>query len=297
MRLIDQIKSEIDLVNFALLNGFQLDKAKTSKSCKVFRGPVGKIGVSYQDGKWVYFNFDKERGGSIVDLVMDLQGKTFREALSILEPEIENQEQVKLDPIYTVLKSSFNRKEVTEELKSLIVVERTNSYLHSRNISSQTLSAKRFHRTIYTDQYKNAVFPHYDQKGFTGAEKRNMKFWGFSEFGKKTVWFSRSQERDNALLFSESALDCLSYYQVKDDGITRYFSIGGNLSNDQLEIIDLIMKKNPDKIKKLAFDNDKDGHKYVKKFCEKWPDEDFIIDLPKNSGDDWTDISSRMVSF
>lgn len=296
MTLINQIKSEIDLINFALANNFTLDKQKSSRSCKVFRdGPIRKIAISNQGGKWLYFNYDKEKGGSIIDMVMDMNGITFKEAVQLLKKEISNPTLPTIPSNRPIQASCFIREEAEKELKNLKRVAHQR-YLLSRNITLKTICSPRFQGCIYSDQYNNAVFPHYDQEGYTGSEKKNNTFTGFTDHGKKTLWFSKSHEFDNCFLFTESAIDCLSYYQIKDDGKTRYFSLGGNLSPNQIKLIDCVMKKYPKVTKKLGFDNDKDGLKYVTLFIETWPEENFIIDMADSTGDDWTDALKKMVS-
>jgi len=147
----------------------------------------------------------------------------------------------------------------------------------------------RFAASIFTDKHNNVVFPHKNENGITGLEKRNTNFWGFNEGGQRSLWFSRSKQEDSRLAFFESGLDGLSYFQIKDDEKTQYFSIGGQLSDIQIQLIGKVVEKNKKKEFILAFDNDKGGHSFVRKIQESFQDTKFQIDIPLKEGQDWND--------
>lgn len=298
MKITEIIKRDIDLVQFALSHNFEIDRKKSSKKCKVLRGDsIRKINVSKNGGQWVFYDCDARSGGSIIDFYMAVEGVDRFGAISFLESQI-GIEQPNHDPIYSVKESSFDRERVKEEISKMIPLQNYHWFLGYRGITRATISAARFDGTLYTDDRKNILFPHKDRKGYTGSEKKNRGYASFTEYGKKSLWFSRSFKEDYYLVFSESGLDILSRFQLKDNGCTQYFSFGGNLSEEQFDLIASVFKKNPWKKKVLSPDNDKAGREYVDMFKERFPDETFIVDLPGVDGQDWNDlVKSRQPSL
>ena len=71
---LEHFKDNINLVGFAATHGFsELDKRRSSRACTVLRGGSEKIGISRdKDNHWVFYNFDKESGGSVIDFVMEI---------------------------------------------------------------------------------------------------------------------------------------------------------------------------------------------------------------------------------
>ena len=69
---LEHFKANINLVEFASIHAYsELDKRRSSRACTVLRNGSEKIGVSRdKDNHWVFYNFDKEDGGSIIDFVM-----------------------------------------------------------------------------------------------------------------------------------------------------------------------------------------------------------------------------------
>ena len=294
---LERFKSEINLVEFAASLGFTaLDVPKSSKACTILRGDAGKIGISRDtDDHWVFFSFSEEEGGSIIDLVMKNRTCNLGQARTFLRPWIGEKSGNKKNEIRiseqfrNPVRSSADRRKVALEFAKVEPVEKEQIFLESRKIIKATYLNSRFEGSIYQDQFKNAVFPHQDPEGISGLEKRNKKFWSFSEGGKKALWFSRSSRFDKKLVFCESAIDSLSYFQLKDDGISQYFSLGGQMSDEQVELIGVVVKKQPGKEPVLAFDNDENGLKYIDRIQATFPEISFSEDLPVGQGDDWND--------
>jgi 5S rRNA maturation endonuclease (ribonuclease M5) len=166
-------------------------------------------------------------------------------------------------------------------------------YLRNRGISDNTINDLRFKDRICSNKYGNVCFPHYNRLGYSGCEKKGEKFNGFSEGGIRGVWFSNKPVNCNEIVICESGIDALSHAQLHNNR-AQYVSIGGQLShkheNNQIELIGKIIEKNKDKQITLAFDNDKQGKKYVDILKEKFPEQNFKIDLPAQKGQDWNDV-------
>lgn len=296
---LEKFKSEINLVEFAISLGFSvLDATKSSKACTVLRGELGKIGISRDnDNHWVFYNFNMDSGGSIIDLIMQNKGCNLGAARKILRPWIgKKSENSYLELYKNPRRSSADRRKVALEFARVEPLKMVHVFLESREIESKIYLDKRFNGSIFQDKRNNVVFPHYDQDGISGLEKRNRNFWSFSEGGKKKLWFSRSTPSDERLVFSESAIDSLSYFQLKDDGVSQYFSIGGEMSDEQIELIGVVLNKNPHKKAVLAVDNDQTGLKYIDKLQEAHPQVPFVVDVPTQTDNDWNDCLVDLVS-
>ena len=53
------------------------------------------------------------------------------------------------------------------------------------------LALDRFAGRIRRDDKGNAAFPHFDEKGLSGYELKNVGFTGFASGGKKALWLSQ----------------------------------------------------------------------------------------------------------
>jgi hypothetical protein len=106
-----------------------------------------------------------------------------------------------------------------------------------RGIPADLLVWDRFAGRIRIDERGNAVFPHFDQAGLCGFEKKNTGFTGFSSGGAKGLWLSQIQLDDEKLIFCESAIDALSHAALFPDPSARYASVGGKLNPVQPELI------------------------------------------------------------
>lgn len=289
---LEHFKANINLVEFASIHSFsELDKRRSSRACTVLRNGSEKIGVSRdKDNHWVFYNFDREDGGSIIDFVMYINNCNLGVARRYLRSYVG---KIITSPIVEYFKtpkaSSFDLRKVSIEFAKLSDIVADNRFLLSRKISSETITDGRFSSSIFTDKNNNVVFPHKNENGVTGLEKRNTKFWGFNEGGQRSLWFSRSRQEDKRLVFFESGLDALSYFQIKDDGKSQYFSIGGQLSDNQIQLIGKVLEKNQEKEFILGFDNDQGGHNYVRKLKESFQNKKFQLDVPLKEGQDWND--------
>ena len=70
----------------------------------------------------------------------------------------------------------------------------------------------------------NAIFPHEDEHGLCGFEKRNRNFKGFADLGEKGLWTSNVFPEDRRLVIGESAIDCISHAALFPCAHARYAS-------------------------------------------------------------------------
>jgi Toprim-like/Protein of unknown function (DUF3991) len=292
---LEDFKTNIDLVDYARQNGFpDIDKKKSCSSSTVLRGSSDKILVWRQDsnGPWFFKNIhDTNHKGTIIDFVQMTTNCNLGDVRKLLRnwsgsSYIEHDDLQFHNPVYT----GPDYEKVKEDFSRCSPLGRQHPFFTKRNILRSTFSSVRFSNSLWIDEYNNVVFPHKNEIGITGFEKRNVKFNGFTKDGKRSIWFSKSNVTDKRLFFCESGLDCLSHYQIHNDGRTQYFSLGGELSDDQLNLLGKVFKKNKGKDFCLGFDNDFNGKKYIKKIRTQFPEYNFYDCLPEIEGKDWTDL-------
>jgi hypothetical protein len=123
------------------------------------------------------------------------------------------------------------------------------------------LALDRFAGRIRIDDKGNAVFPHFDEKGLSGYELKNVGFTGFASGGSKALWLSHARLDDHRLVITESAIDALSHAVLFPDNRARYASIGGKPNPQQPELIRSAAAMPRDSEIVSAMDNDADGAK------------------------------------
>jgi len=287
---------KLDLIAYAIHRGYTIDPKKTSRHCTVMANGSDKIGVSNQDGRWFIYNYTMEKGGSIIDFAQNFSKEiSIGEVRKIIRnfAHIEKPIQQKFS-YSTPITSKKNRIDVLNEFNSATLLQQS-YFLNLRGIKNETIKNERFYGNIFTDKYNNVCFPNWDENGFSGFEKRNKTFKGFSTGGDRGIWFSKATIADTSIAIFESGIDALSYFQLKDDGKTQYVSIGGQLGKSQAQLIKRIVNKNHNKKIKLCFDNDEAGLKYITSILEaNNQSSNFKIDIPNKKGQDW---NNALTSF
>lgn len=284
-------KRDIDLVDYASSQGFELVAAESTKSCKKLRiGKTEQILVSKdrQDGHWLYKSvYNKDNKGSIIDFVQNMDRcnlgevrKKLRQFAQMPKPEIKGYDG-KILPVVKDIQA------VQHEYHSADICKQ-NKYLNDRGISNQTLNNPRFFGTIRVGEYNNVLFPHYNESGVCGFEKKNHNFTGFASGAEKGIWLSRSRPgKDHTLVITESAIDALSHYELNPSSYTRYGSIGGSMNDNQPVLLEKMFKSLPTHMKVVgAFDNDENGEKFsnqVQKILQSInPSIEYVRDSPKS---------------
>jgi len=310
---LERFRTEINLADYIESQGYWRDtKESNDKSVTLRTGERGngeKIVVSQNsNGHWVFYDFRRNQGGSIVEFAQEyvLNGQNLGHVRKHLRPWIGKRPEEKpgSGPPKFKSPSAFSKQNkehkqdfrtVEKERLSLRKVQfcpKAMQYLQKRGISLDTVNDPRFKDRIHSNPFGNVCFPHYNQLGYSGCEKKGENFSGFTKNGVRGCWFSNRPANCNEIVICESGIDALSHAQLHNNR-AQYVSIGGQLShkheNNQIELIGKIIEKNKDKQITLAFDNDKQGNKYVGVLKEKFPEQNFKIDLPEK-GQDWNDV-------
>jgi hypothetical protein len=246
---LETFKTQINLVEYAQNQGYEIDSKKSSQNCIVLKDNLGDkilIGVDLNDGHYFYYSVKDERDkGSIIDFIQKRRSLNLGEVRKELRPWINGSYTVTYRPSEAAPKpkpTTPDRQKILVQFENMRAIA-NHAYLQHRGINQETIESDRFSGMIYTDSRNNVIFPHRDREGVCGYEIRNQQFKGFSEGGTKGLWHSTTTKEDKRLVICESPIDCLSYYRFFDDGQTRYFATGGTLSENQKDLIRGAMKK------------------------------------------------------
>jgi hypothetical protein len=262
---LEDFKRNIDLRVFTAGMGYQLDKRASFRGSAVMRNSAGKKELVIKvdaDGHYVYFSLlDDDDNGSVIDFVQRRTGKSIghvrkelRAWLGRPRPGI---------PVFPKMpRTSKDRMAVDKEYQKMAVILRHPYLEKQRGISGSLLASPRFAGRIRIDSRGNAVFPHFDRAGLSGFELKNVEFTGFAKGGTKGLWFSHAEEGDNRLVFSESAIDALSYACLFPNETCRYASIGGQVNPEQPGLVKATILRMPEGSEIVgAMDNDEEGEK------------------------------------
>jgi hypothetical protein len=294
---LETFKSQINLIEYAETQGYQLDPKKSSKNCIVMTDNLGDkilIGVDRSDGHYFYYSVIDDRDkGSIIDFIQKRRSLNLGEVRKELRPWVNGSYTAVTKPKEAAPKptpTTKDRHKILIQFENMKAIA-NHAYLNARGINQQTIESDRFSGSIYTDSRGNVVFPHRDREGVCGYEIRNQQFKGFSEGGTKGLWHSHATPEDKRLVICESPIDCLSYYRFFDDDQTRYFATGGTLSENQKDLIRGAMKK----IHKqggqivIATDSDKAGQKLALELAKFAPEGSQISHHVPDYQKDWNE--------
>jgi hypothetical protein len=288
----------IDLRAYAASQGYTLDRQESWRGSAVMRNEQDdKIIIKRElDGHYVYFSVrDDADNGTIIDFALRRKCRSLGRVRKELRPWIG---AVIEDPAFRrhLEKSSADRGKVMLALWRTHVSDHHPYLEQVRGISPALLNSPRFHQSIFTDSYHNAVFPHVDDKGYCGYELKNKNFTGFAKHGEKGLWLSAAYDDDHRFVIGESGIEALSYAQLFDDPHTRYGSLGGEMNPRQPGLIKwLAMHFPPDTDIIAAMNNDDAGEHLAEEVgkaiaATRRSDLRFGIHLPDVRDQDWNDV-------
>jgi len=278
--------------------GFERKKNSTKNNPCLKNGSDTIIIKRQQDGNYTFWSPTSQNKGSVIDLVIWQENVSMPQACKIAYAKITGFAQdVKAGKAQTPKHLEPVKELDQENLRQLKPVESL-QYLKSRGIDN--INQKRFKETVFSDERKNAVFPHKDASGeITGYAMKNNKFNGFSPGGSKTLWKSNQFDSDKQLVITESAIDALSYAKLMDKrdpkqiSNTRFISTEGAFSPEVQKMIEAEIVSMPETaIIVGAFDNDDQGWKYaseLKTICEE-AGRKCRTDIPRVKGYDWNQV-------
>ena len=299
---LDAFKRRIDLRQFAVSLGYEMDRRESWRGSTVLRRGADKIVVKRNgNGHYVFFSVrDDDDHGTLIDFLQRRQNLSLGAVRQILRPWIgrpaTSPQFPRLEP------TSLNRMHVEGAYRRMANAQRFPYLEHERGVPADVLLAPRFAGRMRIHSRGNTVFPHFDAAGLCGYEIKNCGFSGFAAGGQKGLWFSHAQPDNRRLVLAESAIDALSYAALFADAEdqTRYASLGGKPSSRQAALVQATVAKLPAGAEIVAaFDADDAGRKLVEMIREivagiarRMGKSDLIFEtrLPADEGDDWNQV-------
>jgi len=299
---LDAFKREIDLRQFAVSLGYQIDRRESWRGSAVLRRGSDKIAVKRNsNGHYVFFSLrDDSDNGTVIDFVQRRQHVSLGGVRQLLRTWIAQPASLprfpKLEP------ASPDRMHIEREYRRMAGAQQYPYLEHQRCVPAAVLSSPRFAGRMRIDCRGNTVFPHFDITGLCGYEIKNCEFTGFAAGGQKGLWFSHTRRSDQRLVLTEGAIDALSYAALFPDSEdrTRYASLGGRPSSRQIELVQATIVKLPEGAEVVAaFDADEAGRWLVMvirgavanvRHAGGRSDLGFRAHLPAKEGEDWNQV-------
>src|SRR5215813_3962016 len=259
---LDAFKREIDLRQFAVSLGYQIDRRESWRGSAVLRRGADKIVVKRNgNGHYVFFSVRQDDDhGTIIDFVQRRRNLTLGAVRKVLRPWIGRPATPMQFP--ALEPTSSDRMRVESAYRRMANVPRYPYLEQDRCVPAVVLWSPRFVGRMRVDSRGNTVFPHFDAAGLCGYEIKNGGFTGFAAGSQKGLWFSHTRLDDWRLVLTESAIDALSYATLFPDCAdrTRYASLGGRPSSRQMGLVQAAVTKLADGAEvAAAFDADEAG--------------------------------------
>jgi len=298
---LELFKTEINLTEFMAAElGYELDRRNCSRSCAVMRHHSdSKLVVtrSASSGHWIYFSVtDDGDKGTIIDLLQRRRGLNLGQVRKALRPWIGEGAMQRPRPaagsfaprLEPVLR---DRQAVLQAFSKLHECD-VHPYLVTRGIPAEIQSSVCFAGTFRLDHRNNIVFPHHDEDGLCGFERKNRGFAGFSEGGARGLWTSNPTVVLRTLVVGEAVIDLMSFHILHPDPGALYAATSGSWGPKTGELLRSAIQRLPsDGLVKLAFDNDAQGDRYaeaLQQLCEEAGGACVRI-LPPERDTDWND--------
>jgi len=175
---LEAFKREIDLRQFAMSLGYQIDRRESWRGSAVLRRAADKIVVKRNgNGHYVFFSLrDDDDNGTVIDFVQRRQNLSLGGVRQVLRPWIGRPVSVPQFP--QLPPASPDRMRVEREYRSIAEAQRYPYLERDRWVPAVVLSAPRFAGRMRVDARGNTVFPHFDAAGLCGYEIKNRGFYG-----------------------------------------------------------------------------------------------------------------------
>jgi len=296
----NQVKKDINLVDLVLTLGYQHNRAKSGSDVEKgkfhtfdYKGKPGLDQViiyKAPSGDYLYFNRADDRDkGSVIDFLKNrienprIEGIVASPGKNVWASVIENAKRfLNLPPeVRNVSPQLQQRMEpvqrgegyIPEFLRKTTPLTDTR-YLNSRGINSETLASPLFEGRILNHvhegttkdgqayKFTNTAFPQLYKDGIVGLEIKANGFKGQAadSLNSAALWLSKPNTKTNTLVVAESAIDALSYHQLKQPTNALYASTSGQLTDNKVAELRRVIENNALKTVKLALDNNLEGH-------------------------------------
>jgi hypothetical protein len=292
---LERFKREINLVEFAQGMGYEVLKKESSRASVVMKAGGDKIIVATDqaDGHGIYFSVgDESDCGSVIDFAQKRLGGN----LGQVRKELRGWMPAAARPSPR-RQAAAERQErpqpVTRDRAALLarfaaLVPYSARYLtDERQIDPAVIEAFK----VLQDGRGNACFLHRDAQGASGWEAKNRGFTGFSAGGQKHLFLARPDDAPlTRLVVAESAIDLMSWAQLKHMPGTAYASTGGSFGPEQIEQLRGAFLRNRQAEIVLAHDGDAAGDRMADQVREIAPPGATVTRDRPPQGLDWNDV-------
>lgn len=274
---LSRFRRGIDLGAFVSSFGYELDKKDSNTRTKTYRRESDKIIVSKgKCGFDIFKDCRSEAHGSVIDFAQMETGEDLGRTRQRLRAWMGHGNPKDFLPTCPSVQPPTDAPTDTDEpdrkkCSSVWNAATWNpepAYLLSRGLTAESLADERFRDTFRVNPKGAVMFLHKDRIGPTGYELRGIKADGsklkaFMADGKRGLWFSNNLREAKSVVICESAIDCLSHYQLYGWD-TAYVSIGGAISLKQKELLAGLFAKFTAKngLMIVGTDNDAAGDNY-----------------------------------
>ena len=270
------IKQQIDLVDYAEQQGYQINKQKSSNTFVVMRKGEGDVVIIYKNdhtNRHEFFNpNDGNDKGTVIDFQKVRSNGDWKEVFYKIDSYLGNtptnyKPYVKLDRTSPPTREQAIQHEFKfQPLTNLV-------YLKSRGLTEETISSPEFKNRIFNNTLKdkdgnvfvNVVFPLKNETGTISAIVRNETYNKIDQKRIDASWITNTKHKEGdtqRLVIMESPIDGLSFHQLmppQNDEKRVYLATAGKLSGTQPRFIQLAIDTLKPKQIILANDNDQAG--------------------------------------
>jgi len=279
-RLIEKINDEINFGAYLLSSGFKLLKKSAGSMEFVLnddrivvltsRQPATYFNRNDSGDKGRFFKFIRQRSDNFYEAV--------KSGLSAINRDYEYQEVApqKVKPTGRTIEENYN----------IVPLENPVYMMKERRISKETLNSNAFIGRVFNAYHfrdrggriANIAFPKYDlndqpvnyiiyNKPYKDKESGEIKKFRLVLNKKDAFLFHTNFPKNGVdrIIFGESGIDLLSFYELNGKEGDFYISLGGNIYQEKMNFLSqlvapIIEKNNVELVS--AFDNDKAGHEY-----------------------------------
>jgi hypothetical protein len=177
---LESFKREIDLRQFAVSLGYEIDRRESWRGSTVLRRGADKIVVKRSgNGHYVFFSVrDDGDHGTVIDFLQRRQNLSLGAVRQILRPWIG---RPATSPQFPKLESAGpDRMRVEGAYRRMANAHRSPYLEHERCVPAAVLLSPRFAWRMRVDSLGNTVFPHFDAAGLCGYEIKNCGFTAFA---------------------------------------------------------------------------------------------------------------------
>jgi hypothetical protein len=296
----NQVKKDINLVDLVLTLGYQHNRVKSGSDIEKgkfhtfdYKGkPSFDQVIIYKSptGDYLYFNRADDRDkGSVIDFFKNrienprIEGIVATPGRNVWASVIENAKRfLNLPPVQRSVSPQLQQgmepvqrgdNYIPEFLQNTQPLTDTR-YLLSRGLTEETLAspyfAGRILNHVHAGQTKdgqdyrfiNTAFPQLCKESIVGLEIKANGFKGQAadSLNSAALWLSNTTSKTTTLVVTESAIDALSHYQLKQPTNALYASTSGQLTDNKIAEIKRVVENNAIKTVKLGMDNNLEGH-------------------------------------